>query len=228
MGQASKVQVSPSGHNSHMTTSKDFANYCCDLLSSAGPCVAKRMFGGFGISTEGLNIALLVDLGEGDKLWLKADNQSRSRYEAQGCARFTYGTKHGPRSVDYYSAPEEAMDSPDAMRPWAALALECAVRARAGKAPAKPRAKAKPRTTSPKPAAKSPVKVLAPKTPQAKLKTARAATKAVATRATPAKTARPAAPKPQVAKPTVKRAIAPAPKAAAARKSAKGANTAAQ
>ncbi len=161
-----------------MTTSHDFANYCCDLLASAGPCVAKRMFGGFGISTEGLNIALLVDLGDGEKLWLKADNLSRSRYEAQGCAKFTYDTKHGPRSVDYYSAPEEAMDSPDAMRPWAALALECAVRARASKAPAK--------------------------------------------------TARPAALKPQVAKPTVKRAAAPAPKATAARKSAKGTSTAAQ
>jgi DNA transformation protein and related proteins len=201
-----------------MTTSKDFANYCCDLLASAGPCVAKRMFGGFGISTEGLNIALLVDLGEGDKLWLKADHLSRSRYEAEGCARFTYDTKHGPRSVDYYSAPEEAMDSPDAMRPWAALALECALRARASKAPAKPR------TTSPKPL----VKAKAPKASQAKLKTARAATKAVANRAVPASTARQAAAKPQVAKPTVKRAAAPAPKTSAARKSARGASTAAQ
>lgn len=136
-------------HNLPMTTSRDFASYCCDLLASAGACVAKRMFGGFGISTEGLNIALLVNLGEGEKLWLKADNLSRSRYEAQGCARFIYDTQHGPRSVDYYSAPEEAMDSPDAMRPWAALALECAVRARASKAPAKPR------TTSPKLPAKA-------------------------------------------------------------------------
>jgi DNA transformation protein and related proteins len=201
-----------------MTASRDFASYCCDLLSSAGPCVAKRMFGGFGISTEGLNLALLVDLGEGEKLWLKADNLSRSRYEAEGCARFTYDTKHGPRSVDYYSAPEEAMDSPDAMRPWAALALECAVRARASKVPAKPR------TASPK----SPAKAKASKTLQAKVKTARAATKAVAKRATPASTMRQAAPKPQVDKPTVKRAAAPAPKTTAARKSAKGAKTAAQ
>jgi DNA transformation protein and related proteins len=208
-------------HNLPMTTSRDFASYCCDLLASTGPCVAKRMFGGFGISTEGLNIALLVDLGEGDKLWLKADNLSRSHYEAERCARFTYDTKHGPRSVNYYSAPEEAMDSPDAMRPWAALALECAVRARASKAPAKVR------TTSPKPPAKAKA-VKAPKTPQAKLNTARAATKAVAKRAAPASTARQAVANPQVPKPTVKRAAAPAPKTTAARKSAKGASTAAQ
>lgn len=201
-----------------MPTSRDFASYCCDLLGSAGPCVAKRMFGGFGISTDGFNIALLVDLGDGDKLWLKADNLSRSRYEAQGCARFTYDTKHGPRSVDYYSAPDEAMDSPDAMRPWAALALACAVRARASKAPAKPRTVA----STPK------AKVVASKAPQAKVNIALAATKAVAKRATPASTVHQAAAKPQVAKPTVKRAAAPAPRASAARKSAKGASTAAQ
>jgi DNA transformation protein and related proteins len=140
-----------------MTTSRDFSSYCCDLLASAGPCVAKRMFGGFGISTEGLNIALLVDLGDGDKLWLKADDASRSRYEAAGCARFTYDTKNGPRSVDYYSAPEEAMDSPDAMRPWAALALECALRARSAKPVPKTKAKALPKPQAAKPVAKRPV-----------------------------------------------------------------------
>lgn len=47
----------------------DFALYCCELLSSAGPCVAKRMFGGFGLSTDGLTIAIIADLGSGEKLW---------------------------------------------------------------------------------------------------------------------------------------------------------------
>jgi hypothetical protein len=28
-----------------------FADYCCELLASVGPCERKRMFGGFGIST---------------------------------------------------------------------------------------------------------------------------------------------------------------------------------
>jgi DNA transformation protein and related proteins len=164
-----------------MTTSKEFASYCCDLLASAGPCVAKRMFGGFGISTAGLNIALLVDLGGGDKLWLKADNLGRSRYEAAGCARFTYDTKHGPRSVDYYSTPEEAMDSPDTMRPWAALALECALRARAAKPVAKPRAQS-----------------AGVKRPLAKVERAQKATKTVVKRATAP------APKPKAARKSTK------------------------
>ena len=116
-----------------MPTNADFANYCCDLLASAGRCVPKRMFGGFGISTDGLTIAILADLGDGEKLWLKGDDSTRSRYEAAGCTIFTYPMKGVPRTMNYFSAPDEAMDSPDAMRPWAALALDCALRARAGK-----------------------------------------------------------------------------------------------
>jgi DNA transformation protein and related proteins len=116
-----------------MKTNTDFAKYCCDLLRSAGPCVAKRMFGGYGISTDGLTIAILTDLGDGEKLWLKGDDVTRGRYEAAGCKIFTYPMKGVPRSMNYFSSPEDAMDSPDAMRPWAALALECALRARAGK-----------------------------------------------------------------------------------------------
>ena len=37
--------------------------------------------------------------------------------------------------MNYYSAPEDAMDSPDAMAPWARMALDSAVAARM--APAK-------------------------------------------------------------------------------------------
>ena len=135
-----------------MPKNTDFANYCCDLLASAGRCVPKRMFGGFGISTDGLTIAILADLGDGEKLWLKGDNSTRSRYEAAGCKIFTYLGKGVPRSMNYFSAPEEAMDSPDAMRPWAALALDCALRARAGKVVAK--RVAKPKTVAKKKALK--------------------------------------------------------------------------
>ena len=116
-----------------MPAHTDFANYCCDLLACAGPCTARRMFGGFGISTDGLTIALLADLGDGEKLWLKGDASNRSQYEAAGCTLFTYPAKGVLRSMNYFSSPEEAMESPDAMRPWASLALECALRARAVK-----------------------------------------------------------------------------------------------
>jgi len=116
-----------------MATDPSFAHYCCELLASAGPCEARRMFGGFGLSTGGLTFALVVDLGAGQKLWLKANDETRPRYEAAGCERFTYATKNGPRGVDYYSAPEDALESPQLMAQWARLALDCALKVQSAK-----------------------------------------------------------------------------------------------
>lgn len=110
---------------------QEFAIYCCDLLGSLGPCVLRRMFGGFGISVDGLSVALVTDLGQGEKLWLKADDDTRVQFEAAGCQRFSYLMKGITRSVNYYSAPEEAMDSPALMAPWARLALQAALAAAA-------------------------------------------------------------------------------------------------
>ena len=120
-----------------LTADSDFAQYCCELLASLGPCHAHRLFGGLGIRTaDGLSVALVTDLGEGDTLWLKADAQARADFEAAGCRRFTYTMKGTPRSMGYYSAPAEAMESAALMAPWAERALASALRARAGQ-PAK-------------------------------------------------------------------------------------------
>ena len=119
------------------TKNRQFADYCCDLLSTQGPCLARRMFGGWGISVDGLTFAIIADLGDGEKLWLKADDGVRSRFEAAGCDRFVYAGKSKTASMGYYTAPEDAMDSQHAMRPWARLSLECALRAKAPKATAK-------------------------------------------------------------------------------------------
>jgi DNA transformation protein len=112
------------------TVHSEFAQYCCDLLRSAGPCVAKRMFGGYGISTDGLTLAILADLGQGETLWLKADALSQAQFEAAGCARFTYTAQGVSRGMNYYSAPPEAMESDALMAPWARLALQSALAAR--------------------------------------------------------------------------------------------------
>ena len=113
----------------------DFAVYCCELLSSLGPCRAKRMFGGWGISTEEMTVAILANLGQGDTLWLKADESSKAKFEAQGCTRFTYEAKGKLMGMNYYSAPADAMESPALMAPWARLALQTALVAQAAKKP---------------------------------------------------------------------------------------------
>ena len=78
--------------------SREFADYCCELLASAGPCVARRMFGGWGISTDGLTLAIIADLGGGERLYLKASDDTRGQFEAAGCQRFVYEAKRKGRN----------------------------------------------------------------------------------------------------------------------------------
>lgn len=120
-----------------MAANRDFADYCLELLSGIGPCTAKRMFGGWGLALDGLNLALIADLGDGEKLWLKAEARTQAQFEAAHCQRFTWSThkkgKPVQLSMGYYSAPVDAMESPLSMTPWARLALDSARQAHAAK-----------------------------------------------------------------------------------------------
>lgn len=97
------------------------------------------MFGGYGISTDGLTLALLVDLGQGEKLWLKAGSETSPVFEDAGCQRFTYQAKGKTRSMGYYSAPDAALESARDMAPWARLALQAALTAQQTKTKRTPR-----------------------------------------------------------------------------------------
>jgi len=116
-----------------MAANRDFVDDCLDLLSGIGPCTAKHMFGGWGLALDGLNLALIADLGDGNTLWLKADADTQPQFEAAGCQRFTWTTqkKGAPVqiSMGYYSAPVDALESALAMTPWARLALDSARKA---------------------------------------------------------------------------------------------------
>lgn len=132
-----------------------FVDYAGELLASVGRCRARRMFGGWGLSVDGLTFALVADLGDGLRLWLKADEEHRAAFEAAGCARFTYDMGGVPRSMGYYTAPDDAMESAEAMQPWARLAWAAALSARAaaGSRPTGAKSAATPRKTPPAKAA---------------------------------------------------------------------------
>jgi DNA transformation protein len=128
-----------------MSSSPEFAAHCAELLQPLGPVRTRRMFSGHGFYVDDLFIALIFE----ERLYLKTDEQTRPRFEAAGCSPFVYHKGDGEAvTVSYLSAPEEAMESPHAMRPWARLAMEAALRKRNAK-PAPRRKKA----LSPAPAA---------------------------------------------------------------------------
>ncbi|HVR82237.1 MAG TPA: TfoX/Sxy family protein [Luteimonas sp.] len=102
----------------------DFISHLQDLFADFGAVSARAMFGGYGLYHEGVMIAVVFD----DGLYLKADAQTQALFEAEGCAPFVYTQTAKPLTMSYWSAPEAAMDSPQAMLPWARLALAAALR----------------------------------------------------------------------------------------------------
>lgn len=125
----------------------EFVSHCLELLGCIGQPRARRMFGGHGLYVDDLFLALIIQ----DRLYLKVDDQNRERFLAEGCEPFVYEGKGRQVSVNYYTAPEGAIDSPAQMQPWAQLALGAALRARAAKAASTRR---KPAAARPKPAAR--------------------------------------------------------------------------
>jgi DNA transformation protein len=96
-----------------------------ELLAPLGRITVRRMFGGAGLYADGLIVGLEVEGG----LYLKTDDRTRERFAEAGGSPFVYDGKGKPIVMSYWTPPEDAMDSPEAMRPWARLALEAAQRA---------------------------------------------------------------------------------------------------
>jgi DNA transformation protein len=126
-----------------MSSSPEYVAHCLDLLSVIGSARSRRMFGGHGIDVDGLFLALIV----ADRLYLKADDATRGEFERAGCQPFEYMRRGGQQAVmSYWTAPEDAMESPALMLPWARLAMASALRAASKRRPAaarKPAAKVK-------------------------------------------------------------------------------------
>lgn len=88
------------------------------------------MFGGHGFYVDDLFIALAIS----ERLYLKTDEHNRARFKTAGCEPFTYPGSDGQVMVmSYWTAPDEALESPMLMLPWARLAMEAALRARNAK-----------------------------------------------------------------------------------------------
>ena len=107
-----------------------FVAHVLELLAPLGAVQARRMFGGHGLYVDSLFIALIAS----DRLYLKADAPSQPAFERAGCSPFLYSrSDRSAVTLGYWSAPDEALDSPQGMAPWARLALAAALRAKANK-----------------------------------------------------------------------------------------------
>jgi len=126
-------------------------DFLIDLFADFGPVTIRRMFSGFGISADGTNFALALRGG----LYLRADDQTIPRFEAEGSKPFQYQTRARTVTVgSYWQLPERLYDDPEELTGWARAALAAAQRAALGKRPKARRAKAPKKIAIKKPAAK--------------------------------------------------------------------------
>ena len=126
-----------------MPRANEFIAYVLELLAPLGTPSSRAMFGGHGIYLDAQIIAIVVD----DTLYLKADAQNRHEFDQRALEPFSYESNGKTYAMSYFRAPEEAFDSPRAMRPWARSALAAALRKSAGR-PAR-KAKAAPDAARP-------------------------------------------------------------------------------
>jgi len=85
------------------------------------------MFGGHGLYCDGVFFGIALD----NMLYLKADDRNRGEFERAGSEMFSYSRKGKRATLNFYRAPEEALDAPQLMLPWAKSAVGAALRARA-------------------------------------------------------------------------------------------------
>ena len=134
-------------------------DFLIDLFSDFGPVTIRRMFSGFGISADGTNFALALRGGH----YLRADEQTIPRFEAEGSKPFSYQTRAKTVTVNsYWQLPERLYDDPEDLTDWAKASLAAAQRAALRKRPKVKKAKAG-KVSAKKPPAKKTMRKASPK-----------------------------------------------------------------
>ena len=105
----------------------EFLAHALELLAPLGRVTARRMFGGHGLYCDGVFFGIVLD----NTLYLKADDRNRGEFQRAGCEIFSYSRKGKRATLNFYNAPDDSMESPHLMLPWARSALSAALRSRA-------------------------------------------------------------------------------------------------
>ena len=116
-----------------MPARSQFVRFVTEQMADFGLVEARAMFGGAGLFRDGLMFALIA--GQ-DMLFLKVDEHTAERFEAECLPPFTYRSKTGTRTLaSYRRAPERCLDDIDEMSEWASLAWSAALRSSAKSRP---------------------------------------------------------------------------------------------
>lgn len=116
-----------------MAVSAEFRDYVVDLFAPFGEVKIKLMFGGAGVYFKDQMFALLAD----ERIYLKANDETRAAFEAEGSKPFIFESKKGDTiAMSYMEVPPRLLDDADELAKWARRAYEAAIKGRAKKKPA--------------------------------------------------------------------------------------------
>lgn len=104
-----------------------------ELFAAYGPVSARRMFSGFGLYAEEVCFCLVLRGGE---FYLKADEQTFARFEAENCKPFSYTQPSTGKVVSinsFWRMPERLYDDPEELAEWTCAAVAAAHRAQLAK-----------------------------------------------------------------------------------------------
>ncbi len=103
-----------------------------EALEPLGSVTMRKMMGGATLYLNGIIFAIL----EGADIWFKADDETSSIWDREGCERFSMTFKDGRvGTMNYRRAPAEVYDNPEVMQRWAQLAHDAGIRSAARKKP---------------------------------------------------------------------------------------------
>ncbi len=105
------------------------AQFIRELFAPFGPVTVKRMFGGAGIWSDGLMLALEFD----GAIFLRVDAESIPDFEREGSKPFVYPRSKTPGRIgrasrSFWRLPERLYDDPDELAVWARRAHAIAER----------------------------------------------------------------------------------------------------
>jgi len=91
-----------------------FVEYILDLLSCYKKVTARRMFGGYGIYSNKIIFALIID----NELYFKIDGQLAQEYKKYGSYPFTYQRNNQTIAFSYWYVPVEIIEDSDLLKDW--------------------------------------------------------------------------------------------------------------
>lgn len=111
-----------------MPNRSEYIDFLIEQFLPMGEISVRGMFGGHTLYCNGVVFGLVGN----NELYLKADDQNRPEFDSRGLRAFR-PFEDNPGVMQYYQAPPEIFEDPDALKQWASGAIAAGQRAQAKK-----------------------------------------------------------------------------------------------